>query len=237
MTTTTPCPTTCWRPSRPAGAEPRARWRRIVPVAPDSAGTVAQDADSARRWGGSRQNGWVCWKRTGSLVKMSVPSSLFPGVVTTATARVPDGCTERLGDLRRAEVARVPGDAHALLLRDVVGQPVVEPWCHVAQAAQGVLAHALQVAVTSRPPWPPSAGPGSRTRPSYRSPSGRSSTTPGAWPPGRARRRGRRRWSRVRVMRHPPRGSACRHRARPRPHCSGPRGSSARGVPAGRADR
>ena len=44
----------------------------------------------------------VCWKRTGSLVRMSVPSSLLPGVVTTATASVPDGRPSGLLDLGSA---------------------------------------------------------------------------------------------------------------------------------------
>ena len=34
----------------------------------------------------------MCWKRTGILLRTSVPSKRLPGVVTTATASVPDGC-------------------------------------------------------------------------------------------------------------------------------------------------
>ena len=34
----------------------------------------------------------MCWKRTGILLRTSVPSKRLPGVVTTATANVPDRC-------------------------------------------------------------------------------------------------------------------------------------------------
>ena len=97
------------------------------------------------------QNGCVCWKRTGSLVRISVPSSLLPGRGHDRHRQGARRVPQRLGDLRRGEVARVAGDADRLLLRHVVGQPVVEPRRHGAQAAR------VYLRTPSRWPCPPTA--------------------------------------------------------------------------------
>ncbi len=47
----------------------------------------------------------MCWKRTGTFTRISVPSSWLPGVATTATASVPAG---RPSGLETDELVKCP---------------------------------------------------------------------------------------------------------------------------------